>query len=403
MDLLPLLRQQPLLVHLNSRLKAWQMKRAVSALELRFDRQLKRAGVSYEPESVPRLFQDRLSKKGIDLHALRQKRKLRVLFLGSYEPQDRSGFLQGLHQVFDVVEMRNLRGGYGQLFAAQHKLGEAEALQLNSDSVVAAYEAALREGEVDIVLGQLWADFLNLEALQKIHQGRSIVINVAMDDRGVPALWATKKGREMGAYGLASATDLVLNTSKECCPRYLLKGCPALFFPLASDPDLFAPGPQRDVDVSFVGANYGIRSSVIRAIESLGIKVQAFGPGFASGMIGPEQMAEVFGRSKIVLGVGTCGHTRDLITMKLRDFDSPMSGALYVTTRNPDLNEFFVEGEEIVFYEAPGEAARKIQFYLSNEPARQHIAAAGFARSRRDHTWKQRLRQTFQHLGILAQ
>jgi spore maturation protein CgeB len=400
-DLIPLLKQQPLLVSLNSKLKAWQMKRAVASLESRFGEALSRAGISYKTENVPALFAQRLESRGIRLEALRAKKRLRMLFLGSYEPQDRSGFVQGLHQVFDVVEMTNVQGGYGQLFSAQHKLEPATAIRLNAQSVLQAYEAALSGGEVDIVFGQMWADFLPLETLQTIARGRSLVINVAMDDRGVPALWETKQGREMGAYGLASACDLVLNTSIECCPRYLLKGCPSLFFPLASDPELFAPQAEKTIPVSFVGANYGIRTQVIKAIESKGIPVQAYGPGFPSGMIGPEAMADIFGRSKIVLGVGTCGHTRDLITMKLRDFDAPMSGAVYVTTRNPELYPFFKENEEIVFYDSPKEAADKVERYLKDEVELKRVSSAAFARCRKEHTWKQRLETTFRFLGVL--
>jgi spore maturation protein CgeB len=108
-------------------------------------------------------------------------------------------------------------------------------------------------------------------------------------------------------------------------------------------------------------------------------------------MIGPEALADIFGRSKVVLGVGTCGHTRDLITMKLRDFDAPMSGAVYVTTRNPELYPFVQENEQIAFYESPKEAADKVERYLKDESELKRVSSAAYARCRKEHTWKQRL------------
>ena len=52
-----------------------------------------------------------------------------------------------------------------------------------------------------------------------------------------------------GAIGLASATDLVLQTTPEYVRRYLSDECPATFWPFGSDParvDTMVKATERD-------------------------------------------------------------------------------------------------------------------------------------------------------------
>jgi spore maturation protein CgeB len=101
------------------------------------------------------------------------------------------------------------------------------------------------------------------------------------------------------------------------------------------------------------------------------------------------------------LGVGGIGHCDDVYTLKLRDFDAPMSGALYLTHRNPDLTKLYKEGEEIECYVHPSEALRKISFYLKNPLQLECLANAGYQRALKEHTWNQRLLRTFVQLGLV--
>jgi spore maturation protein CgeB len=182
--------------------------------------------------------------------------------------------------------------------------------------------------------------------------------------------------------------------------RYEFHGSPALYWPLASDPDLFKPAAVRDIDVSFIGNKYGARGRIVSALQQAGIKVEAYGKGWPNGSATSSESAEIFGRSKIVLGIGTIGHSEDMVTLKLRDFDATMAGAMYITHRNPDLLEIFAEGVEIECYSSEKEAVRKIKHYLAHPEACARLGERAASKARGSHTWTQRLESVFSLLGV---
>ena len=60
----------------------------------------------------------------------------------------------------------------------------------------------------------------------------------------------------------------------------------------------------------------------------------------ANGAATALECIDLFARAKIILGVGTVGYCDDVFTMKLRDFDATISGALYLTTRSDEVVTF---------------------------------------------------------------
>src|SRR5205085_2826493 len=92
-------------------------------------------------------------------------------------------------------------------------------------------------------------------------------------------------------------------------------------------------------------------------------------------------------------------HSRRIVTLKLRDFDGPMSGSLYLTTANPDLHRLFDVGSEMLTYASPRECIRLLKHYLARDDEREAIAAAGRRRAIRDHTWEQRIGEALALLG----
>lgn len=331
--------------------------------------------------------------------------KPRIFWVGSNRDQDESGFLQALRRIATVVEFQNWKGGYGQWY-----WDESGRVQLRSPAVVAQndnalktqIDAALQAGRIDLLMGQMWANFISKETLSQVRQRGIPVINISMDDR-LPDNWSAHQGTRLGAIGLAPACDLVLTTSSETCAWFGAEGHPAVFWPLASDPNVFKPAPDatRDIDVLFIGNKYGIRESIVNTLMRRGIRVDCYGSGWVNGPSTAEQSASLFKRARIILGVGTVGHCHDVFTLKLRDFDAPMSGALYLTHRNQDLARLYQEGAEIECYATPQEAADKIHYYLAHPHDLATIAAAGHARALARDTWGLRLETTFARLGLL--
>ena len=204
----------------------------------------------------------------------------------------------------------------------------------------------------------------------------------------------------MGSYGLIRYVDAVLTAAPECVEWYLKEGCPALFFPEASDPNIFYPMAQlpKVHDVSFVGARYGIREKIVQGLRSAGVSVSAFGNGWEGGRLSTDDVPRLFAQSKIILGLGTIGHCTDFYALKLRDFDGPMSGSFYLTHDNPDLRELYEVGREIETYRDIEDCVEKVKWYLQHDDERESIASAGRQRALNDHTWLCRFLDLFASL-----
>jgi hypothetical protein len=61
--------------------------------------------------------------------------------------------------------------------------------------------------------------------------------------------------------------------------RYVLEGCPAIFWLFGSDPELFAPAPAAQRRRRVRRQQLRMAARVIAAIEREGIHVEAFGAG----------------------------------------------------------------------------------------------------------------------------
>jgi len=329
--------------------------------------------------------------------------ELKIFWIGTSLNQDYSGFLQSLKEIAEVTVFYNHEGRYG----LWNKNGSAliydkEVVEMNDISLKLQIESTINSGGIDIVLGQMWAGRLSKNILKWVRSKGIPVINVSMDDR-LPEHWGYAKNVRLGSVGLAENLDMVLTTSSETCIWYSIEGCPAIYWPLASDPKLFYKKNEieRDIDVLFIGNRYGIRSKIVKKLISAGINVTTYGQGWPNGSATFEESISLSNRAKIILGIGTVGHCSNLFTMKLRDFDAPMSGALYITHRNPDLTSLFIEGEEIEFYLTIEELISKINFYLNNQDLLKNIALKGQKKAIESYTWNKRLVTTFTNLGLL--
>lgn len=399
------LRAIPFLAAVNSTLKARQLRAALKSLAARYKNQAEKCAFQYQEQAAIDEFLRRHLNLNPD-HRPKNPGELRIFWVGANRDQDESGFLQALRRFGTVIEFQNWKGSYGQWYWDSHgrvRIYDTAITALNNRALKLQIETALKVGAIDFILGQMWANFISKEALGWVRSLGIPVINISMDDR-LPDNWRrAQDGVRLGAIGLATVTDMVLTTSSETCAWYGVEGCPAVFWPLASDPSVFGPTGEsgRNIDVLFIGNKYGIREGIIRELSMRGVNVECYGAGWPNGPATAEHSAALFKRARIILGVGTVGHCEDVFTLKLRDFDAPMSGALYLTHRNTDLIEIFQEGVEIECYATAEEAARKIHHYLTHPLDLLQIAKAGHTKALSQYTWIYRLEETFSRLGLI--
>jgi len=271
----------------------------------------------------------------------------------------------------------------------------------NDAALIAQVEMEHKNGRIDLLIGQMSARWISKSTLACIQKMGVPVINISMDDK-LADQWPHYGKHWGGSSCLAPNLDLVLTSSPETCTWYGVEKCPAIYWPLASCPNVFSSGHgMRDIDVLFIGNKYGVRGKLIRDLEEMGIVIECYGDGWPNGYANVRKMAEISKRAKIILGIGTVGHCSDIYTIKLRDFDAPMSGALYLTQRNPDLMSLYCEGKDLVFYESSKEAAQKIKYYLSHPLELEQIARNGNQTAIEMHTWQRRISTTFRDLGLI--
>jgi len=385
------LKKIPWLYNLNAILKSRATKK-------QYQKTLAYYAAKKQSRSFDELLAKRLGDRSNKLKKL--KRSPNILFLGTDEMQDRSGTIQALERLGNLIYFTQADGSYGQNYHGPLE----ERVQVNNDRLLEIVQQLNAEGNPpDILIAQTRGNLINGAVLSKIRDDYgTVIINISMDDRH--QYWGAKiNGVLSGVYNLIPHIDLALTAAPECAEWYMKEGCPALFFPEASDPDIFYPMPKlpKMHDVCFVGGCYGIRKKIVTAIEASGIKVAAFGNGWPNGRIAIEDVPELFARSRIILGVGTIGHCTDFYSLKLRDFDAPMSGSLYLTHHNPDLEKLFVIGKEIETYRTPKECAEKVIYYLNHPDEADAIGHAGRLRAERTHTWRKRFGGLFKKLEII--
>ena len=331
----------------------------------------------------------------------KKKGDLKIFWVGAHEAQDKSGFLQALRKFGRVECFKNSNFGYGPLYQVQG-LKWIDVRNINDHTLLEQVKKSNKNSKIDLLFGQMWSHVFSKNALIKIRELGIPIINIAMDDK-LPELWGYKDNQRQGSVGLGNGVDMTLTTTAQACQWYSIENMPSLFWPLASDYKLFGKSSKKpsDIDILFIGNRYGIRGEIIDYLFKNGVNVTCYGKGWPNGPVNAAQNVALSKRAKIILGVGTIGYCSDVYTLKLRDFDALMTGALYITHRNPDLLQLFCEGYHLECYEHVNELLEKIKYYLNQPKKRALIGNQGKNKAKKDYTWETRISKTFHELGFI--
>ncbi len=253
--------------------------------------------------------------------------------------------------------------------------------------------------------------------------------------------------------------DFSLHAERDARPKFLAIGARPLWWPMASNPKYFKPYPlERSIPVSFVGANYALRAHFIHYLLEHGIETHAYGPGWQYGTtsalrsqakrakyllrsvfsgsaealyqasanladhdfrrllgqlypnnmhppVSDEELIMLYSRSQISLGFLEVyeGHDASRPVTRhvhLREFEAPMSGALYCTGYSDELAGYFEPDREVLVYRTEEELYEKACYYLAHTEEAEAMRQAGRQRALRDHTYQRRFEQLFDALGL---
>ncbi len=84
----------------------------------------------------------------------------------------------------------------------------------------------------------------------------------------------------------------------------------------------------------------------------------------------------------------------------LRALDIMGSGGFLLTNFQPEIDEYFENGSEVVMYKSIEEAVDKAKYYLSHEDERIKTAHRGYEKVRRDFSYEKRIEEMFKTAGL---
>jgi spore maturation protein CgeB len=208
------------------------------------------------------------------------------------------------------------------------------------------------------------------------------------------ACWTTDDSwkYEQQSRFIGRHVDAIATTYSSIVPKYHADGIASVLLTqwAASSASLAEPLPaaQCQYAVSFVGTATGERKKRVAALAERGVTVECFGYGWPRGPVAGEDIPKIFRASVVSLNFSASYGENQI---KARTFEVPGAGGFLLTDPARDLERFYVPGEEIEIYRDLDELAAKAKQYLADSEARDRIARAGFERTRREHTYEQRL------------
>lgn len=308
-------------------------------------------------------------------------RRPRVLAIG-HEAWEQYGLWPSFRKLADFhfypIGLRN--GVWGESFR-----------RIEGQRILAAVDALESDGGVELVFIYADSSFLAPEMLQGLAERKIWTVLMGLDDKHKLER-RVEMGMPVGQELVAPLVDVYWTTWKAALPYFWKIGARPLYLAEGADPSFHRPMElERDIDVTFLGARYGVREKLVRYLHHEGFEVEAYGKGWPNGHVSFKHSVELINRSKVVLGIGGVGHLDGVQHLKGRDFEVPMCGAVYLTTYNPELSDWYSIGKDILCYSSPQNCAESLDWLLRAPDTQARIREAAVFCALKNHTWERRL------------
>lgn len=190
---------------------------------------------------------------------------------------------------------------------------------------------------------------------------------------------------------------------------------------------------ERNIDVSFVGQRTPSRDKVVNMLRENGIQVFVKGWGWPEGRATQEEMIKIFSRSKINLNINSVpplfspkrigrlflkrsvnkfvfdfhllDNLKGVLAMsiphgKARPFELAGCRAFVISGYGDDMENYYQENKEMIFYRSGKDLVEKIKYYLARPEEREQIAAAAYKRTMEEHTYEKRFLELFRKMNL---
>lgn len=323
-------------------------------------------------------------------------RKLNIIFLsyfnGPYTVNNTLKPLQELGTVFDF-----------ELTKIPHEKSWYTKKQKDkrNEDMLKFVDKVVKENKIDVIACYLSGHSTTPKVLEKIKSYGIPMFNEALDDERKFVSRRGKDGIKRGLRDVCKYFDLSLTTSKSALIKYVVEGGKPMYKDYAGNENIYKKlDLEKEYDVGFIGASYGVRSDYVKYLQDNGINVYAKGKGWENGFASDDEMIEIFNKSKIVLGFATVGKNDDIFILKGRDFEVPLTGSFYITGHHKELEEYFEIGKDLETYSSKEDLLKKVKYYLENEEKREAIAKNGYEKCINNYTAKTSYEKVLGFLGL---
>lgn len=309
------------------------------------------------------------------------------------------------------------------------------------EKLLNAVQIAHRKRPLDLFFSYFYSSCITPEAVEQIRAWGIPTVNFSCNNVHQFRL----------VHEIASAYDYCMVPEQATLDKFRAVGANPIHIQMAANPDIYKSYDlPREFDVIFVGQRYADRPSIIDCLLRQGIDVRVWGPGWLSTSItmkrevsasssvfslpgkafrsgrqlpqkvirqlalspmerrlrriaGPAlsdaEMIEMYSRSHLTLGFSVVNEEVDRgranSHLRLRDFEAPMCGALYVTGYTDELANYFELDKEVLVYRSKEELVEKAKYYLAHPAEAERTRQAARRRALDEHTWKHRFVQLF--------
>lgn len=211
--------------------------------------------------------------------------------------------------------------------------------------------------------------------------------SIQFDKKYFPNIKIIKEsGDEPQAHGLhwnaASRVDYILSPDIRCVNRYNAAGYNAIFWTHFADTRIFYP--KQDINEIFdCVTTCGPRGNGLTDKIKKALDYQFNNERYFYG----DDYANRLNMGKIVF---QCSQYKEITR---RIFEGMACGKMVITDRlpkNTGIENLFIDGQDIIYYDDADDAIDKIKYYASNEEERKKIALNGFNKVIQNHTQVQR-------------
>lgn len=225
--------------------------------------------------------------------------------------------------------------------------------------------------------------------------------------RAQGALWLYDEIRRM-SYDLETIGDLAAIATYSAADAAGLqqRGVPALYVPLAYDPQVVPTRDPNAGEFTFIGARFGRREQLVTALIAAGVPVRAYGRDWSSHPVdrlrtfragtGPVPagrdlpLTDAYGVMRAGLGTLNVHGDQDGFTM--RTFEAAGVGAVQLIDR-ADVAGLYEPGREVLVFDDADDLVRQCRDVLARPDRLARLREAAVERTRDQHTFVHRAKE----------